>query len=100
MIGRWIKSLFAAKTQEPPEQTIGWHDPRNPIHGMLLWEHGKPIPTVWWECGECHCEVYTVGYSREFTPRYCAYCGIEFKPLSESKLAKANFRDERKGKDT
>jgi hypothetical protein len=50
-----------------------------------------PFPWVQWKCPECEGQWVCPGYSRDFIPIHCTYCGVKFEPPLESELRKANF---------
>lgn len=88
---------LSVNTSEPTEPPLdGFFDELASISQQANQKSEEDFPWVQWKCPECEGQWFCYGYSREFVPSHCTYCGIKFAMPSEDELAKANFRDERK----
>ncbi len=52
------------------------HEEAAPINAVL--NSGRTVPCNSCDCGSCGNEWFVPGYSLEWAPRYCPYCGIKF----------------------
>lgn len=50
---------------------------------------GRVVPCYTCECGHCHNEWFVPGYSQEWMPSFCPYCGIKFTRRAEGEFKPA-----------
>lgn len=47
----------------------------------LFLQNGRQLPVHQCDCGNCRNEWYVPGISDDWKPRFCPFCGIEFKRM-------------------
>lgn len=94
MIQKLIRMLDALMGDKIPEVTAAIDDvheeqPTFP-HSTVI-HQGRLIPVKYCKCPKCESAWFCFGYSQEFIPVFCAYCGMKFTPLTEAGIARWGF---------